>query len=163
MRANPGGYVSIYVELAAGVSAEPIGLYRCRSKVGPGRNDYTERFEFYSEPDGDLQFNGRLAVLASARSFSAADFTTQWLGATGAGRARVFGAPTGGGFGSGPATDLGDGWTAAINNFDCINAAGEPLEGNPPPVDVPVTYTREDLAAGVDTVVEAARVDLLGQ
>ncbi|MBT9557301.1 MAG: hypothetical protein IV100_14775 [Myxococcales bacterium] len=157
LRANPGGYVTIYVELAAWVSAEPILLYSCRNKVGPGPDDFTDRYDYYSTPDGSLQFDGKLAIFASARSFSAADFTTQWMGATGAGRARVFGAPTGGGFGSGPATPLGQGWNAAMNNLECVNAEGVPLEGNAPPVDQPVSYTRQDIIDGVDTIVEAAR------
>jgi C-terminal processing protease CtpA/Prc len=109
-------------------------------------------------PDAALSVGLPVVVLTSATSFSAADFTPMFLGATG--RARVMGRPTGGGFGSGNGEPLGAD-TIAYSNILCEDLDGAFLEGHPPEVDLPLEYAPEDLAAGRDTLIEAARQRLL--
>jgi C-terminal processing protease CtpA/Prc len=161
LRNNPGGYVTIYMALAGWLFPEPTELFQCRNKQGPGRMDFGQTFVQTSTPDTTLQMDRTMAVLVSPTSFSAADFTPAWLKQTR--RARLFGAPSGGGFGGANPVTINARWTVGINSTFCSDLQGTPLEGNPPPVDQPVQQTRVDARAGVDTVVEAARTWLVNQ
>ena len=100
----------------------------------------------------------------NAIPFQAADFTALFLRDTG--RARTMGAPTGGGFGASHGEAFGADFLE-VSDVACHRprlaaAAGESdddavLEGHPPAVDVPLSYTPDDLARGEDTLIEAAR------
>lgn len=146
LRANGGGYPSIYFDLASWVFDEPTTLF-----YGGLRDQAPE--PLVVEPDDTLQLRMPIAVLVSPRSFSAADFCSAFLGATG--RARTFGRPSGGGFGSSGVFTF-DPSVLGVNTYQAFDLDLRPLEGNPPPVDVPLRPRAEDLAAGRDTELDAA-------
>jgi len=146
LRANGGGYPAIYFDLASWLFQEPTRLFE-----GGFSRGGLQPVEV--SPDRDLQLDVPVAVLVDARSFSAADFTAQWLIQTG--RARSFGQPSGGGFGSSGIYTQAD-VIVAVNDYLAVGLDGAFLEGNPPPVDVVVWPRASDLAAGRDTVLEAA-------
>jgi C-terminal processing protease CtpA/Prc len=156
LRSNPGGSPLVYEALASWLYPTPEVVYRCRYKAGPAADNFTALDLGMSTPSKTQSFTRPLALLTNARSFSAADFTTAYLHFTG--RARTFGAADGGGYGNGNSKIINDEWTLGFNDALCVDPDGNPLEGHPPPVDQPVEYTAADLAAGVDTVIEAARV-----
>jgi C-terminal processing protease CtpA/Prc len=107
-----------------------------------------------------LHYDGPLAVVVDARSFSSADFTPMWVQATG--RGVLVGAPTGGGFGNGSTgAGLPAGYLVGVNDILCEDLDGNLLEGSPPAVDVALTLAREDVRAGVDTLLEAAAAAVL--
>ncbi len=161
LRGNPGGYVTIYMALASWLFPDPTVLFRCRNKSGPGHDDHSAPFEQTSDPDPTLQYAGPLAVLVDARSFSASDFTSMWVHETG--RGVTVGAPSGGGFGNGSGAEgVAEGYSLGVSDILCENLDGDLLEGNPPPVDIPVELDPEDVRAGVDTVVVAAEAWVLG-
>jgi carboxyl-terminal processing protease len=154
LRNNGGGYVSVYMALASWLYDAPTPLFQCRNKSGPAHDDHGAPFSQTAEPDGFLQLDTPMVVLTGATSFSAADFTPMFLSRTG--RATTMGRPTGGGFGSGSGEELGADYIG-YSNILCSDLNGALLEGHPPDVDVLAEYTPEDLAAGRDTLVEAAR------
>jgi carboxyl-terminal processing protease len=78
-----------------------------------------------------------------------------------AGRALVVGAESEGAIGTVYRVPV-DGFTAYVNADLCLDTEGVPLEGRGVPVDLPVSWSRADVEAGTDTVVEAARRALLG-
>lgn len=154
LRSNGGGYPSVYTALASWLYSEETPLFGCRNKTGPGPDDFGRPYTLTAFPDPALTYAGPVAVLVNARTFSAGDFTSGFLGWTG--RAATFGEPSGGGFGSAGAVDPGNGWTVGVNTTECFDLDGTLREGNPPPVDVPVGATPEAAIDGVDAVLEAA-------
>lgn len=150
LRGNGGGYASIYFDLAGWLYAEPTVLFYNGAPLRTGG----EAFAFRASPDPELSFaEVPVAVLTDETSFSAADFTAGFLIQTG--RARAFGQPTGGGFGSGDGGVVGA-YTLGINTFYALDRDLQPWEGRPPPVDEPVTPSADDLAAGDDAVLREA-------
>lgn len=162
VRSNPGGFPAVYMALASWLFDAPTDLFQCRSKTGPGHDDHGPPWTMTSQPDPTLQFDGPLALLVDARSFSAADFTYGWITETG--RGRTFGHPSGGGFGNGNGDDAvaGPAFHLGVNDILCTTMAGEPLEGFPPPVDEAVALTEAGIESGVDDVIAAAEAWLAG-
>jgi C-terminal processing protease CtpA/Prc len=154
IRSNPGGFPAIYMAIASWVFDEPTALFQCQAKAGPGHDDHALPWTMTSAPDPSLHYPGKMALLVNARTFSAGDFTFGWRSITG--RAMTFGEPSGGGFGNGMGEPYDANWHLAYNDILCSDFEGAPLEGHPPPVDVPVGYSVEDIALGVDTVIAAA-------
>jgi C-terminal processing protease CtpA/Prc len=154
LRTNGGGYVTVYLALASWLYPDVTELFTCRNKTGPGPNDFGQPYPLTSFPDPTLTYEGPVAVLVNARSFSAADFTSGFLSWTG--RAASFGEPSGGGFGSGGGGAIGNGWSVGVNNTECADLEGNLLEGNPPPVDFSVTHSATKAIAGKDAVIDAA-------
>jgi C-terminal processing protease CtpA/Prc len=154
LRDNPGGSPQVYLALASWLYAQPTRLFSCQSKVGPGPDDFGAPWNMWAQPDATLQYAGRLAVLINAATFSAGDFSSAFLKTTG--RATTFGHPSGGGFGNGS----GHAWSSDLhlgyNDILCRDVDGNLLEGSPPEVDVPVSWSVADLRDGRDPVVEAA-------
>jgi C-terminal processing protease CtpA/Prc len=161
LRANGGGYPSVYMALASWFYAGAEELFQCRSKTGPGHEDHGPWWSMISAPDPELQYQGALAVLVSPRTMSAGDFSSAFLHLSG--RANTFGAPSGGGFGNANSADLDANWRIGFNDILCADLDGNLLEGHPPPVDHPVVYAVDDLVAGKDTVIESARAWLTGR
>jgi C-terminal processing protease CtpA/Prc len=153
LRANRGGSPSVYMALASWLYKQATTLFHCHNKTGTGHNDLGPKWSMTSVPDTTLQYDGPLAVLVSPTTFSAGDFTSYWLPATG--RAKSFGAASGGGFGNGN-SKKDTSWTLGYNNIYCLGLKGQALEGHPPAPDVKVGYRPADLAAGTDTVIEKA-------
>lgn len=159
IRSNPGGYPAIYMAIASWVFDVPTDLFQCQPKNGPAHGDHAPPWTMTSTPDPTLHYPGKLALLVNARTFSAGDFTFGWRKLTG--RAMTFGEPSGGGFGNGMGQPFDANWHLGYNDILCSDLAGNPLEGHPPPVDVPVEYTEADIALGVDTAIVAAETWLL--
>lgn len=155
LRSNSGGSPTVYLALAGWLYTEPTTLFFCHYKNGLRYTDHGPKWPMSVAPDPSLSCNSPLALLVNSRTFGAGDFTTYFLQATD--RATTFGEPSGGGFGNGNTKPFDAGWTLGFNDILCTDLEGNPLEGNPPDVDVPVQYTSADLAQGVDTVIEAAR------
>ncbi len=154
LRSNGGGYPSVYTALASWLYFEETPLFGCRNKIGPGRDDFGQPYTLTAFPDPSLGFDGPVAVLINARTFSAGDFASGFLGWTG--RAATFGEPSGGGFGSAGTVDAGEAWSVGVNTTACFDLEGTLREGNPPPVDFPVGPTAAAAAEGRDAVIEAA-------
>jgi C-terminal processing protease CtpA/Prc len=146
LRANGGGYPAVYSDLASWLFQEQTTLFFGEDALG-------RRTPFTVFPDPTLQLDLPVAVLVSERSFSAADFTSGFLIQTG--RARAFGQPSGGGFGSGGVATVGD-YTLGVNTYFALDLDGVPLEGAPPAVDEALRPSPADLVRGRDTVLEAA-------
>lgn len=159
LRGSTGGYPSVYLALASWLFEAPTPLFRCKNHVGPGHDAHDFGFVVQSTPDPTLHYAGKVAVLTDARTFSAGDFTSAWMRSTG--RARTFGAPSAGGFGSGDGGPEGQ-FYLGVNRILCEDLDGTLLEGNPPPVDVPRGFERSEIAAGVDGVIAEADAWIAG-
>jgi carboxyl-terminal processing protease len=111
-----------------------------------------------SEPAADA-YQGRLAILADGGCFSACeDFVMPFKDN---GRAIVVGETTGGSTGQPYVVELGDGMQAIVGSKREMFPDGGRFEGVGIRPDVEVAPTAEDLRAGRDVELEAARARLL--
>lgn len=165
IRGNEGGLDAMFRAVVQALVRDPtvFMLRRLRDGAswGPMANIAVERNDDAIDVD--------VAVLTDAASVSAADFLAACL--TTYGRATAFGAPTSGAFGAASTSPsvfdftLVNNWAWVVSvdgsSLPGAPAPGDPMEGHPPDVDHAVRATRADLTAGVDTVLEAARVFLV--
>jgi carboxyl-terminal processing protease len=111
-----------------------------------------------SEPAADA-YQGRLAILADGGCFSACeDFVMPFKDN---GRAIVVGETTGGSTGQPYVVELGDGMQAIVGSKREMLPDGSRFEGVGIRPDVEISPTVEDLRAGRDVELEAARARLL--
>lgn len=115
-------------------------------------------FTHRTTADPGLQLGGKVAVISDGITYGAAEFLLLAMDATD--RATLIGSPSHGSPGSThrfPSDDL----YASIEGTRCEDDAGQSLEGRPAPIDLPLTLTADDIVAGVDTLIEAARAHVL--
>jgi Peptidase family S41 len=162
-RSNTGGSQDVAIAIAAGMpGATSMKIEDCYARV-PGSNPPS----FATTPDnsysltagGTLVYAGKVAVLIDSQTYSAGDiFAYAVHNAT---SAKIFGAPSSGAFGFDDTdAEFMNADVAPIdyivNNQNCVDASGVPLEGRSVMPDVIVNYDPKDLAMGVDTILEAA-------
>lgn len=148
LRGNGGG--SLQEALAIADLFTPLRLPYGRQVARSG-GSRLRRVPFSSPVD----FEGRLVVIVDGASASATETFAAALQE--AGRAIVVGAPTCGCVlvTSSP-RPLPGGGELTVSEYDYFTPRGRRLEGQGVIPDIPVTATREDLAAGGDPVLEAA-------
>ncbi|MCH9686347.1 MAG: hypothetical protein K0V04_33250 [Deltaproteobacteria bacterium] len=164
-RGNSGGAAEVPLAIVAGMP----GAIRTPVSEGYLRIEGTSPAEFQSEPvptfmfevpqDDRLNHNAPTAVLVDGVATSAADFFA--LGAKEYSDAIVVGTPGTGNYGFGGVSPsvLGGSVAELAHRIDFMQSRridGEPLEGFIVVPDIVVEYDPADLAAGVDTVLEAA-------
>jgi C-terminal processing protease CtpA/Prc len=165
-RSNFGGITLVGLAIAGGMpTSTAMDLSYCEARV-PFSDPpalYQGTYAQYSvAPGGPFAYSGDVAVLIDDHDYSAADYFP--LAVARATQSILVGTPTAGAYGgSGELRELGGTpemfFTADPNR--CSDADGEPLEGLSVEPDLYVEYAPEDLAAGVDTVMEAAAAALL--
>ena len=161
-RSNFGGITTVGLAIAGGMpSSQPLSLSYCQSRLpntSPPAFSATKYAEYEVVPGGPFAFAGKVAILIDELDYSAADYFP--LAVQSATDALVVGTPTAGAYGgSGPLETLAASPTTyfTIDASKCVLAStDEPLEGTSVEPDLLVEYEPEDLANGVDTVMEAA-------
>jgi C-terminal processing protease CtpA/Prc len=143
-----------------------MDISACRARIeGSDPPSFTSSTyaEYAVEPGGPFAYTGKIAVLIDGLDYSAADYFPYAIQQAAPGTLLV-GTPTAGAYGgSGPQLTI-DGPPLLYGTYDpnhCEDAEGMPLEGRSVQPDLLVEYDPSDLAAGVDTVMEAAVAALL--
>ena len=166
-RSNFGGVTLVGLEIAGGMpTATQTTLSSCQVRVPYSDPPaFSGGTAFYSvTPGGQLAYSGEVAVLIDQLDYSAADYFP--LAVRRATSTLLVGSPTAGAFGGvGPSFDIPamPPMFASADPFKCSDAMGTPLEGSSVMPDMVVEYEPTDLAAGIDTVMEAAASALLSQ
>jgi hypothetical protein len=157
LRGNRGGYTSVMLALANRWLPDHTLLWSCavRASDVPAMPPI---LPVYSVAVGPTDTRP-VAILLDALTYGSAE-RVPWAMHT-SGRALLVGSPSEGAFGTVYRIPI-DGVVAYVNADFCVDGAGLPLEGRGVPVDLPVTLQRADLEVGLDTVIEAARVAVLG-
>lgn len=153
VRGNRGGHPSIVAELANWFLPPDTEWRRCLSRFGDGPDDLTPMVVERTRDTG-WGMTGPLVVLQDSSTYGSAEFLPWWTYLSG--RGQLVGQPSDGSYGLSwqvPVPGVG----GIINALRCERADGSILDGSPPAPDVVVTFDPADLAAGVDTMVEAGR------
>jgi C-terminal processing protease CtpA/Prc len=142
-----------------------VAISYCRTRVpssSPIAYD-AQRYATYAiTPGGPFAYTGKVAVVTDGLAYSAGDYFP--LAVAKGSDVRVIGSASAGAYGGGRAPISIDGPPPMNANYDptaCFDASTDlPLEGAPLPPKVAVEYDPADLAAGKDTVLERAVVEL---
>jgi C-terminal processing protease CtpA/Prc len=160
VRGNIGGASPVGFEIAAGMpGAASTPLARCTTRI-PGTNpaEYWQMGPDYDlTPSSTFATSKRTAVLTDGLTISAGDYFA--LAVRLGTEAAIFGRPTAGAFGGGGAwthLDSEQKYFVAYDPYRCNDLTGEALEMRSTQPDTWVEYEPEDLAAGIDTVLETA-------
>ncbi len=140
-----------------------LPFFRVRAAKGSWEYDLFNRSELLwrnpvTPPAADA-YQGRVAILADGGCFSACeDFVMPFKDN---GRALIVGETTGGSTGQPLVVDLGDGMQAIVGSKHEMFPDGSPFEGVGIRPDVEVAPSVDDIRAGRDVVLEAAKQRLL--
>ncbi len=165
-RGNTGGITSVGLAIVSGFgTARKTAISYCRTRTkgsSPPAYD-TDRYALYGiDPGGPFAYAGKVAVVTDGLAYSAGDYFP--FAAARGSSAPVVGSASAGAYGGGRAPIELDGPPQLSANYDptaCFDAASDkPLEGAPLPPKVAVEYDPKDLAAGKDTIVERAVLEL---
>ncbi len=159
LRGNGGGYTSIALAILGGRIQQPLDPYTIATRI-PGSTPPAFEpvdFVFQVTPNDALAYGGKVAILTDGICYSACDLVS--CAAKQAKLAVLVGQPTAGGFGTikevvqlpgSPAV-----WVS-IDDQRTLDLQGVPLETHSVQPDLLVDYDPDDVAAGVDTMPEAA-------
>lgn len=153
LRGVQGGFSEVADALAGWALPDGSPLRTCTDRLGPGSTVGPSTRPSVAEEG--VVLDGPLAVLVDGTTFGAPEYLSLGL----EGRALRLGAPSYGSHGlSGRFPEVGV--FGAVDVRRCDDAQGRTLEGRPA-LDRAVELRAGDVAAGIDTMVEAARVALL--
>lgn len=161
-RGNTGGITTVGLAIVSGfASAKTKTISYCRSRdegSSPPTFTSSKYAEYSITPGGPFAYAGKVAVVTDGLAYSAGDYFP--FAALRGSDAPVVGSSSAGAYGSaGPTFDVA-GPPKLVSNYDpsaCFDAATNAhLEASPPAPTLAVEYDPADLAAGKDTVLEAA-------
>jgi len=165
VRSNLGGASPVAFAIAAGMpGARPMPIARCSTRIaGTDPPAYRHAGPDYDlVPGSEFDYAGRVAILIDGRTLSAGDYFA--LAVKTATDALVVGTPSSGAFGGiGNVVDIATDPNLVVgyDPYRCDDVSGQPLETHGTEPDLRVEYDPTDIAAGVDTVLEAAAAALL--
>lgn len=126
-------------------------------KTGPGRNDFSEPFEYFIEPagNGNLIWTKPVAVLADRSTFSAANNFVSVMKQLP--NVRIVGATTGGGSGMPFSSELPNGWGIRFSATSILDAEHHTTEyGIEPSEGCAVNLDPAEALNGHDTILDFA-------
>jgi carboxyl-terminal processing protease len=153
LRQNPGGVLTMLMGVSGHFFEAPRSLGTLRIRDSELRLIANPRLV---SPDGArvTPYGGRVAILVDETSYSASEVFAGGMQA--AGRARVFGTRTPGGALPALMRKLPNGDVLEYAIADFVTASGERIEGQGVVPDEPVRWSRASVAAGEDSVLDAA-------
>lgn len=176
VRGNRGGSAEYGMGILGSMGEVAGGLGECHARiVASSPPEFAEAVEypfpyqiFVDEPLPTLNFDGKQAIVADGMAVSAADWmihraTELEIPVFGHGGTGAYGYQTGGSYVSmslEPVEGEHFGVDSYVSGARCLDSEGDPLEGYAP-VSVMLDYDPQDLADGVDTLLEAAVEDVL--
>ncbi|MDH6307576.1 hypothetical protein M2451_000026 [Dysgonomonas sp. PFB1-18] len=154
LRDNGGGYMSNSEKLASHFMNKKTLVSHVMHKTGKGHNDFSKPYEIYVEPSSGVRYQKKVAVLTNRSCFSAAnDFVNAMRYAP---NAILIGDRTGGGSGLPFTSEIPNSWSVRFSASPFLDAEKNQIEFGIDP-DIKVDMTDEDMAKGLDTIIEKAR------
>ncbi|NDV78841.1 S41 family peptidase [Dysgonomonas sp. 511] len=154
IRNNGGGLLSNSEKLASHFFNEKTHVGYMQHKTGKGRNDFSKPYETYVEPSNGVKYQKKVVILTNRRCYSAAnDFVNAMRYAP---DVTIVGDKTGGGSGMPFSSELPNGWSVRFSASPMYDAQMNHLEFGIDP-HYKVDMTDEDMARGIDTIIEKAR------
>ncbi len=161
IRDNGGGNMDMVGRIVARFITSPVTAGYMVHKTGPGRDEFSEPFEYRIDPAGQgrMMWMKPVVVLTNRSTFSAANnFVSimQYLP-----QVKIVGARTGGGSGMPFSSELPCGWGVRFSACSVLDAMGNTTEfGIDPTEGCEVDLDPVEALAGRDTMLEFA-IDVL--
>lgn len=154
VRNNGGGSLTTAEMLAGRFIQEKTLVGYMQHKTGPGHSDFSDLEPRYMEPSSKQRWHKRVCVLTNRSVYSSAnDFAVIMKTLP---LVTLVGDHTGGGSGLPMSSSLPNGWSVRFSACPMYDANKQQTEFGIAP-DVAVGLTDEDVARGVDTIIETAR------
>ncbi|MBD8388988.1 S41 family peptidase [Dysgonomonas sp. BGC7] len=156
IRDNGGGLLTNSDKLASHFFNEKTLVGYMQHKTGKGHNDFSKPYELYVEPSKGVRYQKTVVVLINRSCYSAAnDFVSAMRYAP---NAILLGDKTGGGSGMPFSSELPNGWSVRFSASPMLDAEGNQIEfGIDPKPEYKIDMSEEDMAKGVDSIIEKAR------
>ena len=156
---NNGGGSDLVAKAIGDRFADTKRLYMySHIRNGPNHDDFTPPRYWHFEPDGPMQFLKPVIFLTNRFSISAADCFA--LGMRALPHVTNLGDATSGAYSDSMGETLPNGWSVRMGNKLYFDNEGRGWEGIGTPPDLRVVNTKEDIARGIDKVLELA-IDIL--
>ena len=157
VRDNGGGLLTNSDKLASHFFNEKTLVSHVMHKTGKGHNDFSKPYEIYVEPTDGVKYQKKVAVLTNRSCYSAAnDFVNVMRYAP---NAVIVGDKTGGGSGLPFSSELPNGWSVRFSASPFLDAEFKHIEFGIDP-DIKIDMAEEDIAKGIDSIIEKAREEL---
>ena len=155
IRDNGGGLVSASEFLASHFTEKKVTVSYSCYKTGPGHNDFSKLYGNYISPaSSDLRWNKPVVVLVNRGCYSSANEFAVMIKAME--KVTLMGDTTGGGGGAPMSSELPNGWLVRFSSAPSYDSDMNHIEMGVAP-DIRIDMKDEDILAGKDTYVEAAR------
>lgn len=154
IRNNGGGDLTNAEKLAARFTDERTLVGYIQHKTGRGHQDFSAMEEQWIEPSANVRWHKPVCVLTNRSVFSAANEFVKYMHVMP--RVTIIGDRTGGGAGLPFSSSLPNGWTIRFSACPIYDRDKQSTEFGIDP-DISVGITDDDLARGLDTIIEKAR------
>lgn len=160
VRSNGGGNSNNADLIISRFNDEPRLMFRRRTRLPSGRNDFTEWIDYHTEVYSGFRFTKPVMVLTNRKSYS----STEWFvsGMRTIPHVTIVGDTTGGGSGNPIGRVLPNGWSMRISNTQKQLPEGYDFQYVGIPPDIAVSISQSDSTAGIDTILEKA-IEILNQ
>jgi len=151
IRDNPGGEDSIAITIINCFCNRKRVAFRRKTKIGPGKNDFTPLKTWYLEPQGDVQFTGPIVLLTCDSVFSGGEAFA--LAIKQLPYVTIIGDHTNGIFSYQLEKKLPNGWEYSLSYQVYFSADMVCYEGKGVPVDIELFNKKADLENGIDPLI----------
>jgi carboxyl-terminal processing protease len=161
IRDNPGGEDSIAIAIIDRFCDRKRAAFCRKTKIGPGKNDFTPLKTWYLQPQGGAQFTGPIVLLTCDSVFSGGEAFA--LAIRQLPYVTIVGDHTNGIFSYQLEKKLPNGWEYCLSYQVYLSADLVCYEGKGVPADIELLNKKADLATGVDPLITRALEVLKGR
>jgi Peptidase family S41/Tricorn protease C1 domain len=154
IRDNPGGEDSIAIAIINRFCDRKRVAFHRKTKIGPGKDDFTPLKTWYLEPQGDVQFTGPIVLLTCDSVFSGGEAFA--LAIKELPHVTIIGDHTNGIFSYQLEKKLPNGWEYCLSYQVYLSADMVCYEGKGVPVDIKLRNRKTDIENGIDPLITRA-------
>ena len=154
IRDNPGGEDGIAIAIINRFCDRKRVAFHRKTKIGPGKDDFTPLKTWYLEPQGDVQFTGPIVLLTCDSVFSGGEAFA--LAIKELPHVTIIGDNTNGIFSYQLEKKLPNGWEYCLSYQVYLSADMVCYEGKGVPVDIEVFNKKADIENGIDPLITRA-------
>ena len=154
IRDNPGGEDSIAIAILNRFCGRKRVAFHRKTKIGPGKTDFTPLKTWYLEPQGNVQFTRPIALLTCDSVFSGGEAFA--LALKELPHVTIIGDHTNGIFSYQLEKKLPNGWELCLSYQVYLSADMVCYEGKGVPVDIKLLNKKADIENGIDPLITRA-------
>ena len=154
IRDNPGGEDNIAIAIINRFCDRKRVAFHRKTKIGPGKDDFTPLKTWYLEPQGDVQFTRPIVLLTCDSVFSGGEAFA--LAIKELPHVTIIGDHTNGIFSYQLEKRLPNGWEYCLSYQVYLSADMVCYEGNGVPVDIKLLNKKTDIETGIDPLISRA-------